>query len=234
MVVIYEDNHLLAVHKPAGILVHADVTGDESLSDVVKEYIRKRYGKPGEAFLGVIHRIDRPVSGVVLFAKTTKALQRMNEMFKNREVQKTYLAITEQRPAELEEELIHYLIKDEQKNIARASISARGDFKHGKLSHLKYKLIASLGDHHLLEVMPYTGRPHQIRCQLGKIECPIRGDLKYGAQRTNFDGNICLHAYSLSFMHPVKKEPVTIKAKPPKDQVWGIFKGMLPETVGDY
>lgn len=226
--VIFEDNHFVAVNKPAGMLVHADETGDETMADLVKWYIKQRYGKPGDVFLGVIHRLDRPVSGLTIFARTTKGLQRMNEMFQKREVKKTYLAIVENRPEEMEGELVHYLIKDTKTNFSRASTSQRGDFKEGKMASLHYKYMGSIGTQHLLEVEPHTGRPHQIRVQLSKLGCSIRGDLKYGAQRKNTGGDyIHLHARKLEFIHPVKKEQVTIIADLPNEPIWKEFAGLI-------
>lgn len=225
--VIFEDNHLIAINKPAGWLVQGDETGDTPLSEYVKEYIKVRYEKPGDVFLGTVHRIDRPVSGVVIFARTSKALERMNKLFEERKVQKTYLAIVERRPEELEGTLLHYIAKDQEKNVVHVATSQKN--KHYKLAKLEYKLLAGLGDHYLLEVKPHTGRPHQIRAQLGKIGCPIRGDLKYGAKRTNADGRIHLHSASLEFIHPVQLTPVVIKASLPNEQLWRLFKQALSD-----
>lgn len=221
--VIYEDNHLIAVNKPAGMLVHEDETGDETLADLVKWYIKQRYNKPGEVFLGVIHRLDRPVSGLCVFARTSKALERMNEMFKDRTIKKTYFAIVEQRPEELEGKLVHWLLKDTKTNITKASNKQKS--KDAKEAILDYLYVGGIGDHHLMEVNPHTGRSHQIRVQLAKIGCPIRGDLKYGAQRKNKNGEfIHLHAYKLEFMHPTKKEPITIIADlPTSEPMWRDF-----------
>lgn len=230
--VIYEDNHLIAVNKPAGMLVHEDETGDATLADWVKNYIKIQYQKPGDVFLGVIHRIDRPVSGVVLFARTSKALERMNEKFKERDVQKTYLAVTEQRPKEVEDTLRHFLIKDEKTNRVRASNQQRDEFKTGRESITDYRILGSLGDHHLLEVKPHTGRPHQIRVQLSKIGCSIRGDLKYGAQRRNLNEFIHLHALRLEFEHPVQKTPVVITAEPVHEQLWDLFRPAYEAEYG--
>jgi len=223
--VIFEDNHLIAVNKPAGWLVQGDETGDKPMSEFVKEYIKQRYKKPGDVFLGTVHRIDRPVSGAVIFARTSKALERMNKLFEERNVQKTYLAIVEKRPEELEGTLIHYISKDQEKNIVHIANSQKN--KHFKLAELDYKFVAGLGDHFLLEVKPNTGRPHQIRAQLGKIGCPIRGDVKYGAKRTNSDGRIHLHSAALEFIHPVQKTPVLIKAPLPDEQIWRLFFSAL-------
>lgn len=221
--VLYEDNHLLAVNKPAGWLVHADETGDATMSDWVKEYIKVRYNKPGDVFLGVIHRLDRPVSGALVFARTSKALTRMNRLFKERQVEKVYWAITDQRPDPLEGTLVDYIEKDRSRNIAKAYDKPSRRHPDAKKSILEYKLIGQIGTHSLLEVRPHTGRPHQIRVQLSRLGCPIRGDLKYGFTMPNQDGSIHLHCRSLSFIHPVKKEPVRIEADPPSDQIWNLF-----------
>lgn len=223
--VLYEDNHLIAVNKPAGWLVHGDDTGDETLSDVVKQYIKDRYGKPGAVFLGVIHRLDRPVSGVVVFARTSKALERMNRLFAEREIQKTYWAVTTERPEPLEGHLQHYIQKDTTKNLAKAYDQKSRRSADAKLAELDYRLIGALGEHHLLEVKPITGRPHQIRVQLSKMGWPIRGDVKYGFRKANYGGFIHLHCKSLAFEHPVKKEPVHVEAELPDEQIWRLFGG---------
>lgn len=226
--ILYEDNHLIAVNKPAGWLVQGDNTGDLPLSEWVKRYIKDRYHKPGEVFLGVIHRLDRPVSGVVVFARTSKALERMNRLFADRKIQKTYWAITAERPEPISGHLTHYILKDKSRNIAKAYDQMSKRAKGAKKADLDYELIASIGDNHLLKVTPHTGRPHQIRVQLSKLGCPIRGDLKYGFPKANYDASIHLHARALSFIHPVKKEPVTIEADPPEeDQIWGLFKDLF-------
>jgi 23S rRNA pseudouridine1911/1915/1917 synthase len=223
--VIYEDNHLIAVNKPSGWLVQSDETGDTPLSEYVKEYIKIRYKKPGDVYLGTIHRIDRPVSGAVIFARTSKALERMNKLFEERKVKKTYLAIVEKRPEELEGTLLNYIAKDQEKNIVHVANSQKN--KHYKLAKLEYKFLGGVGDHFLLEVKPHTGRPHQIRAQLGRIGCPIRGDVKYGAKKGNEDGRIHLHSVALEFEHPIKKEDVCIKAALPNEQIWLLFKQLL-------
>lgn len=226
--VLFEDNHLIAVNKPAGILVQSDITEDKPMSEFVKQYIADRYNKPGAVFLGTIHRLDRPVSGVVIYARTSKGLSRMNELFKQREIQKTYWAITEERPDPLQGHLVHYIDKDRSRNVAHASLRQRS--KKAKKSELDYELIAEVGNHHLLRVHPLTGRPHQIRVQLSRIGCPIRGDVKYGAPTANNDGSIHLHCRSLSFIHPVRKEAVTITANPLQtDEVWEMFAGQWRE-----
>ncbi len=219
MQVIYEDNHLIAVNKACGEIVQGDKTGDETLIDKVKDYIKKKYNKPGDVYLGSPHRIDRPTSGVVLFAKTSKALTRLSEMFQDKDaIKKIYWAVVDNLPRPEEGTLEHYLWKDEGKNKSFASVSPRAGTKQGRLT---YRHKASLNRFHLLEVELHTGRHHQIRVQLAKIGCHIKGDLKYGAARSNPDGGIHLHARSLEFIHPVKKEPLKIVAIPPKgDPIW--------------
>ncbi len=223
--VLFEDNHLIAVNKPAGMLVQGDVTEDKPLSEFVKMYIADRYNKPGDVFLGTIHRLDRPVSGVVIYARTSKALSRMNRLFQERAIEKTYWAITEQRPEPLNGRLVHYIDKDRERNVAHASLRKRN--KDAKESSLDYELVSEIGNHHLLKVNPHTGRPHQIRVQLSHMGCPIRGDIKYGAPYPNPDGNIHLHCRSMSFVHPVRQEPITITANPlVKDEVWRMFNNL--------
>ncbi|MFQ5445330.1 MAG: RluA family pseudouridine synthase [Saprospiraceae bacterium] len=224
MKIIYEDNHLIAVSKPAGILVHGDQTRDTSLSDMVKAYIKDRYGKPGDVFLGVIHRLDRPVSGVTVFARTSKALERMNRLFAERKVEKTYWAITSRRPDPITGHLTHYILKDKSRNISKAFDHMSNRAKNAKESTLDYNLIGELGANFLLEVKPHTGRPHQIRVQLAKVGCPIKGDVKYGAGKRVADGSIYLHCRSLRFVHPVKKEPIVIAAEAPGGQFWDLFR----------
>lgn len=219
--VIYEDNHIIAVNKPAGVLVHSDDTGDETLVDAVKEYIKVRYKKPGDVFLGVIHRIDRPVSGVVILARTSKGLSRMNELFQKKAVEKRYLAVINKVPEKLDGKLEHYIYRDKSKNISRIHQSDKKGAKHAVLSY-KYK--EGLSGYHMLEVFPKTGRSHQIRLQLSSMGTPIVGDLKYGYNVPNNDRSICLHCESMSFIHPVKKEPVTISADVPSFQIWRLFK----------
>jgi 23S rRNA pseudouridine1911/1915/1917 synthase len=221
--IIYEDNHLIAVNKPAGVLVQEDETGDKPLTDYVKDYIKQRYDKPGEVFLGVIHRLDRPVSGVVIFARTSKALERMNKLFHDRKVEKVYWAIAGHRPNPLKGSLRHFLTKDREKNMARVYDQISNRNPDGKLSELDYELIGELSGNYLIEVRPHTGRPHQIRAQLAKMGWPIRGDLKYGFPKANPDGNIHLHCRKLAFEHPIKLEQVEIMADPPQDPVWNMF-----------
>lgn len=219
--VLYEDNHLIAVYKQAGWLVHGDITGDVPLVDMTKKYIEIRYNKPGKAFLGVMHRLDRPVSGLVLFARTSKGLRRMNDLFRERKIKKRYWAITNERPAEFSGQLKHWITKNVERNQAKAS---NKKMPHSKEGILNYHLNASIDNHHLIAVEPLTGRPHQIRVQLMKMGTPIRGDIKYNSLIANEDGRIHLHAYSLEFEHPVKKVPVKIIAPPPDEQVWNKFK----------
>ena len=215
MTVLYEDNHIIAVNKTCSEIVQGDKTGDTPLSEMVKAYIKEKYNKPGEVFIGVTHRLDRPTSGVVLFARTSKALTRLNEMFKSHEqIKKTYWAIVQGFPKQPEARLENWLTRNEKLN---KSFIAKPGTKDAKLAVLSYKTLAQ-GDHYtLLEVELETGRHHQIRCQLAAIGCPVKGDLKYGAKRSNPDGGISLHARQIRFIHPVKKEPVTITAPVPKD-----------------
>jgi 23S rRNA pseudouridine1911/1915/1917 synthase len=215
--ILYEDNHLIAVNKLPSEIVQGDKTGDEPLGEPVKRYLAAKYNKPGEVFLGVIHRLDRPVSGVVLFARTSKALERMNEQFRERETAKTYWAVVERKPAESEGTLIHWLKKNEKQNKSYASLT---ETKGSMRCELSYKLIASSDRYFLIEVKPVTGRHHQIRVQLAAIGCIIKGDLKYGAKRSNPDGSIHLHARKLEFAHPVTKESVSITAPVPPDKLW--------------
>jgi 23S rRNA pseudouridine1911/1915/1917 synthase len=215
--VLYEDNHIIAVNKRPSDIVQGDKTGDTPLSEFVKQYIKEKYNKPGEVFVGTVHRIDRPVSGIVLFAKTSKALARLNQMFQSKEIQKTYWAVVKNKPQNIKGKLIHYLKKNEAKNMSRAYEKEQ----QGALrSELDYELILSLDNYHLLEITPHTGRHHQIRVQLSTIKCPIKGDIKYGFDRTNKDASIHLHARKIEFIHPVKKELITIIAPPPNDSIW--------------
>jgi len=227
--VLHEDNHLIAVNKPAGVLVHGDETGDVPLSEAVKEYIKIRYNKPGDVFLGVIHRLDRPVSGVIIYARTSKGLARMNEVFKERKIQKTYLAITRNRPEPMLGSLTHYIAKDRSRNLAKAfnSLSNQAEKMKAKESTLDYEMIGEIDNRCLIRVNPHTGRPHQIRVQLSSMSCPIVGDVKYGDDQPNQDGSIHLHCRSMSFEHPVKREPVVITADPPADVLWRKFDSIL-------
>lgn len=215
--VVYEDNHLIAINKYAGQLVQPDDDFIQySLEDAVKAYISKKYKKPGAVFLGVIHRLDRPVSGLVLFARTSKALERMNKLFAERKVKKEYLALVHGKPAFNQDTLVHWLIKDTDKNISHAY---NNDKRGGTRAELNYKLVRQATGYSLLEVEPKTGRPHQIRVQLSKIGCPIVGDLKYGSDHPNPDRGICLHSKSLTFEHPVKKELITITAEASEEHI---------------
>ncbi len=217
MEILYEDNHLIAVNKAGGEIVQGDKTGDTPLSDLLKAWLKEKYAKPGNVFVGVTHRLDRPVSGVVLFAKTSKALERMNELFRTGGVKKTYWAIVKNRPPQDEGELVHWLVRNEKQNKTFAYDTEKPG---SKKAILRYKLIAYSDTYHLLEVDLQTGRHHQIRVQLSKMGCPIKGDLKYGAERSNPDGGICLHARSASFIHPVSAEPVHIVAPVPEQTIW--------------
>lgn len=229
MQILYEDNHLIAVNKAPGEIVQGDKTGDKPLSDTLKEYIKLKYNKPGEVFLGVPHRLDRPTSGVVLFARTSKALVRLNEMFKNHDaMRKTYWAIVQGAPKQPEARLENYLVRNEQQN---KSYIAKPGAKDAKLAVLTYRTLAK-GDHYsLLEVELLTGRHHQIRCQLAAIGCPIKGDLKYGAKRSNPDGSISLHARQITFVHPVRKEQLTITAPVPDGS---LFAQLLSDNEYKY
>lgn len=217
MTVVYEDNHIIVVNKTASEIVQGDKTGDVPLSETVKQYLKEKYHKPGNVFIGVTHRLDRPVSGLVVFAKTSKALSRLNEMFKNSEVKKTYWAIVKQTPAETEGELVNYLVRNEKQNKSYAYDTEKPG---SKKAILHYRLIARSDNYSLLEVDLKTGRHHQIRCQLAKMGCPIKGDLKYGFPRSNPDGSICLHARRVRFVHPVSKELIDVVAPVPSDNLW--------------
>jgi 23S rRNA pseudouridine1911/1915/1917 synthase len=222
MTVLYEDNHIIAVNKTCNEIVQGDKTGDTPLSEMVKAYIKEKYHKPGEVFLGVPHRLDRPTSGVVLFARTSKALMRLNEMFKGKSIRKTYWAIVQGAPKIPEARLENYLIRNEAQNksyIAKTQ-KLNEERKDAKLAILNYRTLVK-GEHYtLLEINLETGRHHQIRCQLAEIGCPVKGDLKYGAKRSNPDGGICLHARQIEFVHPVSKQNICITAPVPDDALW--------------
>ena len=221
MTVLYEDNHLIAISKGVGDIVQGDKTGDVPLSDLVKAYLKEKYQKPGNVFLGVVHRLDRPVSGVVLFAKTSKALPRLNRMFaEHTGVRKTYLAIVGNRPQEPQGTLTHWLTRNEKQNTARAYDR---EVPGSKKAVLDYRVVGQSERYFLLEIALHTGRHHQIRCQLAKMDCPVRGDLKYGAPRSNPDGGISLHAWRLQLEHPVSHVPLTIEAPVPDDRLWNSF-----------
>lgn len=222
--VLYEDNHLIVINKRSGQIVQGDKTGDEPLSEMVKNYLKEKYQKPGNVFVGVVHRLDRPVSGVVIFAKTSKALTRLNAMIQQREIKKTYWAIVLQKPNLETDTLVHYLIKDSEKNKSRALLEPREGYLK---SVLNYRLIASSDRYHMLEIELETGRHHQIRVQLKEIGCIIKGDLKYGARRSNPDGSISLHARKIAFEHPVSKEKIEIVADVPEENLWKILMNQV-------
>lgn len=221
MQVVYEDNHIIIVSKRSGEIVQGDKTGDEPLSETVKQYIKAKYQKPGNVFLGVVHRLDRPVSGLVVFAKTSKALSRLNNMFRDGEVHKTYWAIVKNKPRLEEAELVNWIVRNEKQN---KSYAYDHEVKNSKKAILRYKMIGSSDHYSLLEVNLLTGRHHQIRCQLAKMGCPIKGDLKYGFARSNPDGSICLHAHRVKFVHPVSKELIDVTAPLPPGNLWNGFE----------
>ena len=220
MKVVYEDNHLIIVYKHSGEIVQGDKTGDVPLSEDVKRYLKEKYQKPGNVFLGVVHRLDRPVSGLVVFAKTSKALTRLNKMFRDGEVHKTYWAITKNRPAQSEGTLTDWLVRNEKQN---KSYAYDHEVPNSKKAILKYRLIGQSDHYCLLEVHLMTGRHHQIRCQLANMGCPIKGDLKYGAQRSNPDGSICLLSHHVEFVHPVSKELISRESPLPEDKLWQVW-----------
>jgi 23S rRNA pseudouridine1911/1915/1917 synthase len=219
--VLYEDNHIIAINKNPSDIVQGDKTGDEPMGEKVKRFIKKKYNKPGDVYLGVIHRLDRPVSGVVLFAKTSKALTRFNLLFKEKDIQKTYWAIVKNKPVKEEDTLIHYLFKNEKQNKSYALKVPRIDAKE---SELHYKVIDKSDKYFLIEIKPHTGRHHQIRVQLASIGSPIKGDLKYGFDRSNIDASINLHARKIEFIHPIKNETIEITAPTPKEVLWQYFE----------
>ena len=221
MTVLYEDNHLIIVNKAASEIVQGDKTGDKPLSETIKDYLKQKYNKPGNVFCGVTHRLDRPTSGIVVFAKTSKALPRLNKMFKDNEVEKVYWAIVQNRPELESDTLIHYLIKNEKTNKSTAYDNEKANTKKAILHYL---LIAQSDIYFLLQINLETGRHHQIRVQLSKIGCPVKGDLKYGAKRSNRDGSISLHARSISFIHPVSQNKINIFAPVPEDALWKAFE----------
>ena len=220
MQVVYEDNHIIIVNKESGEIVQGDKTGDIPLSETVKEYIKEKYQKPGAVFLGVVHRLDRPVSGLVVFARTSKALTRLNKMFAEGDVHKTYWALVKNAPQKTEDTLTHWLVRNEKQNKSYAYATEK---PNAKKAILKYRLIGKSDNYSLLEVQLMTGRHHQIRCQLAAMGCPIKGDLKYGAPRSNPDGSISLQSHRVEFIHPVSKERITVEAPLPDDPLWQAF-----------
>lgn len=224
MEIIYEDNHIIVVNKTCSEIVQGDKTGDKPLSEIVKEWLKEKYNKPGNVFCGVTHRLDRPTSGIVVFAKTSKALSRLNEMFKTKDIKKTYWAIVRNKPKQPVGTLKNYLVRNEKQN---KSYAYDVEKPNSKLAILHYKVISQSDKYFLLEIDLETGRHHQIRCQLSKIGCPIKGDLKYGFDRSNPDGGISLHARRISFTHPVSKLPIDIIAKPPKDNLWKAMESSI-------
>lgn len=221
MQVVYEDNHIIIVYKESGEIVQGDKTGDTPLSEEVKAYIKKKYAKPGLVFLGVVHRLDRPVSGLVVFARTSKALSRLNDMFRNGEVHKTYWALVQQKPECPEGTLEHWLVRNEKQN---KSFAYNHEVSNSKKAILKYRVIGQTERYYLLEISLLTGRHHQIRCQLSQMGCPIKGDLKYGAKRSNPDGSISLLAHRIEFIHPVSKEHIVLDSPLPENNVWQNIK----------
>ena len=219
--ILHEDNHIIVINKRVGDIVQGDKTGDKPLSEVVKEYIKDKYNKPGEVFLGVVHRLDRPTTGIVVFARTSKALTRLNELFKNRETQKTYWAIVKKKPQKPEDKLVHFLKRNEKNNTSKAHTN---EVPESKIASLDYRIIKELTHYFALEINLHTGRHHQIRAQLSAIGSPIKGDLKYGFDRSNPDGGIHLHARQLVFVHPVSKENIIIIAPVPEDPLWNALK----------
>ena len=223
MEVVYEDNHIIIVNKKSGEIVQGDKTGDTPLSETVKQWIKEKYAKPGNVFCGVVHRLDRPVFGLVVFAKTSKALARMNEMFRNGDVHKTYWAITKNRPPKDEDTLVHYITTTERNNKSYASTVEKPG---AQKAVLKYRVISQSDNYYLIEVKLLTGRKHPIRVQLAAIGCPIKGDLKYGAKRSNPDGSISLLARNVTFVHPVSKQDICVTAPIPDDNLW---KALAPK-----
>lgn len=221
MQVLYEDNHIIIVYKQSGEIVQGDKTGDKPLSETIKEWIKEKYAKPGNVFLGVVHRLDRPVSGIVVFAKTSKALSRLNNMFRNGEVRKTYWAMVQTAPNMPEATLTNWLVRNEKQN---KSYVYNNEMPNAKQAILKYKTIGQTEHYTLLEVNLFTGRHHQIRCQLAAMGCPIKGDLKYGARRSNPDGSISLLSHKVEFIHPVSKQKIVVVSPLPTEKVWDNFR----------
>jgi len=221
--ILYEDNHIIIVNKRSSDLVQGDSTGDEPLDEVVRTYIKEKYNKPGDVFLGVVHRLDRPVSGCVVYARTSKALSRLSELFRTREVKKTYWAIVSDRPPAEEGTISNYLKKNEPQN---KSYVYATEVKGSKLAELSYRVLSRSEKYYLIEVDLQTGRHHQIRAQLASAGCPIKGDLKYGSKRSNEGGGISLHSRKISFVHPVKNEEITVEAPLPDDRIWKLFSNV--------
>ena len=215
--ILHEDNHLIIINKRSGDLVQGDKTGDTPLSDIVKSYIKKKYDKPGAVYLGVTHRLDRPTTGIVIFTKTSKALTRMNALFLNKKITKTYWAVVKNKPSKSKDSLVHWLKKNPKNNKSKAHIK---EVDQSKKAILHYELIYSMNRYHLLEINLETGRHHQIRSQLSAIGCPIKGDLKYGFGRSNADGSIHLHARNILFAHPVNDQLINVSAPPPNEVLW--------------
>jgi 23S rRNA pseudouridine1911/1915/1917 synthase len=218
--ILHEDNHIIVINKRVGDIVQGDKTGDKPLSEVVKEYIKEKYNKPGEVFLGVVHRLDRPTTGIVVFARTSKALERLNAMFSNRETQKTYWAVVKNKPPKISDNLVHFLKRNPKNNTSKAHLK---EVPESKKASLDYTIFKELNSYFALEINLHTGRHHQIRSQLQAIGCPIKGDLKYGFDRSNPDGGIHLHARKLVFVHPVSKENIEIVAPTPNDVIWNLL-----------
>ena len=225
--ILYEDNHIIVVNKLPSEIVQGDKTGDEPLSEKVKRYLKEKYNKPGNVFLGVVHRLDRPVSGAIVFARTGKALSRLNNMLRERSIRKTYWAVVSGDPPRKADKLIHYLIKNQKRNM---SFAFPEDGEGRQRAELDYKVMGKSDYYTLLEVFLHTGRHHQIRVQLSAIGCPVKGDLKYGSARSNGDGSIHLHSRTLAFVHPVKQEEILITADPPDDPLWNYFNISYAET----
>lgn len=227
MTVVYEDNHVIIVSKRAGEIVQGDKTGDEPLNDMVRRYIKEAYAKPGNVFLGVVHRLDRPVSGLVMFARTSKALPRLNNMFRASEIHKTYWAIVKNEPPKPEGTLVDWIVRNEERN---KSYAYDHEVPYSKKAILDYKVIARGDNYYLLEINLHTGRHHQIRCQLSKMGCPIKGDLKYGSPRSNPDGSICLHARRMEFVHPVSKKEIRVEAEVPNEPLWKALEKQVKDA----
>lgn len=226
--ILFEDNHLIAINKHAGDIVQVDTTGDLSMEDMLKQFLAKKYNKPNDAFVGVIHRLDRPVSGMILFAKTSKGLDRLNRQFHDRKVQKTYLAVVRQKPEAMQGTLKNWLLRDRKKMVTKAY---NREVKNGSYAELDYEVIGMIDGFYLLKINPLTGRTHQIRSQLAYMGCPIVGDNKYGYPRGSMLRSICLHSRSLAFSHPVKEEAMLVKAPLPKDGFWDKFNSLLKGDI---